>query len=35
MDKRYVVQLTDYHKVDLLTRTGRQWELIDAPSFRP
>jgi hypothetical protein len=29
MDKWCVVQLTDYHKTDLLTRTGRGWDLID------
>jgi hypothetical protein len=38
MDKRCVVQLTEYHKADLLTRTGRCWELIDNLAnlgFRP
>jgi hypothetical protein len=41
MDKgrqRCVVQPTEYHKADLLTRTGRGWELIDSLaslSFRP
>jgi hypothetical protein len=35
MNKRCVVRLVDYHKAktDLLTRTGRGWELIDRARF--